>query len=572
MKTLISFFILFFIILNGFSQDVQIPNNNFENWKNNTFYEEPTGYTTSNYYLYKKLNVVTVTKTTDKYQGNYALKLQTVATGTQDTVAGSADYITILQGEKSVTGFPFVEKPVAFKGHVKYNTSNNDSVLIYFGFKKNGREIYYKEYKLYGHQTSYNDVFVNIENFEETPDTAFVGFSSSTSPPFAKKNKAMGENNFLVIDDISFVGAATPIPNGDFEEWEEAGYNEPEAWATFNKLCFEQNLVQYVTETEGINSIDKALKIRNTKIFDNIGNPRIISQATTGKMELTNPNIKKANNIYITGGFPINSHPDSLSFYYKYDNSFNTKDFGLVIIEFRKGGKVVFEQRQLLLPSSQFTHKKIKIDINSPQLPPGVIADSANIILSSSNYLESDNFSSIGNTLIIDDINFIYNSAQPEKFKLSGIVNYDNKGKTILKDVKLVLKNKEGNEIATTMSDAEGKYVFDKLDKGEYTLTASTGKIWRKVIPIDALFINRSFISVYKIGSEFKKKAADVDGNKSVTPIDALFINRRFLGMVKTFKISDWLFDIPAIINLDKDMVLNIKALCAGDLRGDYKP
>lgn len=555
-------FVIFYLYSS--SQNTPLHNLNFENWEKKVLYEEPTGYFTFNK-SWIKYDINNVIKTTDCHNGKFAIKLSSVSYN-GNHINGYASYgIPSFLGDMNfINGFPYNKKPTAFNAYIKYNCQNNDSAVIFVALKKNENIIFYDEFYIYGIQNSFKKISfdINPDSIFEYPDSAVVGFKSSNdNSPF------INIGNWIIVDNISFSNDSDfdIIPNGDFEEWDEVGYNEPEAWATFNKFCFAQNIPFYITEAEGYNNTGKAINIRTTKIFIN-EEPKIVSYITTGEFtdKLTIGGIA-------VGGFPIFANPDSISFFYKYDNSNNTKDSAIVQIFLKKLG-LDFGTTGINLPATDVLKKiSLKLNVGSPTFPPNTIADTANIILSSSNYYIPNKLN-IGNELIIDDIQFIYNSTQPDKFKLSGIINYDNKDKTVLKDVKLVLKNKEGNEIATTMSDVEGKYMFDKLDKGEYIISASTGKTWRKVIPIDALFINRSFISVYKIESEFKKKAADVDGNKSVTPIDALFINRRFLGMVKTFKISDWLFDIPAVINLDKDMVLNIKALCAGDLRGDYKP
>ena len=50
-----------------------IPNAGFENWDSNAMYENPTGYATSNNFLYPQAGESNVTKQTPAYSGNYSV-------------------------------------------------------------------------------------------------------------------------------------------------------------------------------------------------------------------------------------------------------------------------------------------------------------------------------------------------------------------------------------------------------------------------------------------------------------------------------------------------------------------
>lgn len=565
---IILIFLLAFVIILK-SQNVNIPNGDFEKVYEKLYYEEPIGYNTSNPRTYNTDGLSNVIKTSDSYNGNYALKIQSYISKNKTVFSGFADYKKIISKKKILDGFSFTEKPTALKGYFQYKTSDNDSTMIYFGFKKNGNIIYYKRIGFYGNLSTYKEFIFSIDSLNITPDTAFIGFASSIPSDKKGANKASGKDNYLIIDNLSFMGAKTLIPNGDFEEWTTYKSKEFESFNSLNYLAVLQNKDIYAEEISDVIS-KTAIKIKTNEYLINGVNKKI-SYITTGYIDVTN-NTKKAQFPRFYGGFAINSSPDSLCFYYKYNNNFNTNDSALIIAEFKINGMLYKKFIFPLTKTDKLTYKSYRLNLKSPDLPKGSHPDTANIIISSSNYLGLETDIGIGNELILDNINFVYNPQQTQKFNISGIVSYDNDMVTVMKDVKLILKNKEGLKIDSTSSNEIGSYIFHNVDSGEYLITVSTNKSWRKASPIDALIINRAYLSMYKIKTPLQRKAGDVDGNGKIFPTDALLINRRFLGILKKYKIDDWLFEIPDIKVIDKDIIINIKAICAGDVKGSFTP
>lgn len=177
----------------------------------------------------------------------------------------------------------------------------------------------------------------------------------------------------------------------------------------------------------------------------------------------------------------------------------------------------------------------------------------------------------------IDNV-MVYESLPPlcvttqevQYYKVEGKVNYNNTSKTPLSDVTVFLNDKEGAKIDSTQTDVDGTYVFQTVSDGDYFLTAKTKKAQKGVNPIDALIINRYFISLFSFPDKFRKSAADVNKDGLVNPLDALYINRRFIGILKFFPSGDWLFE-KVNINVNGAAVnQDIKGICFGDVDASY--
>ena len=118
----------------------QIPNNDFEYWETISLYEEPVDWNTPNPYT-AGLGVITVSKSTDSYSGNYSAKLESKNVMFVGTVPGFMTLgeleINIATQEYSVTGgVPFTERPSQFTGSYKYFPGSGDIAMIAILFLK----------------------------------------------------------------------------------------------------------------------------------------------------------------------------------------------------------------------------------------------------------------------------------------------------------------------------------------------------------------------------------------------------------------------------------------------------
>jgi hypothetical protein len=157
-------------------------------------------------------------------------------------------------------------------------------------------------------------------------------------------------------------------------------------------------------------------------------------------------------------------------------------------------------------------------------------------------------------------------------FTVSGTVIYDNKNLTPMTSTAVYIETTEGVSIDSTMTDNSGLYTFFDLPNGSYKLTCKSEKAWGGGNPVDALLINKYFIGLYNFTGILRQKAADVTNDGRINPADALQINRRFVGLINHYSLNDWLFEVPVINANGSDILQDIKAICAGDVDGSYKP
>ena len=111
-----------------------IPNGGFESW-NTTTYEDPLYYQTSNMHSDNGgIGSVNAAKTTDAYNGNFAIKLTTTALGIDTNFAYFAN------GDPGKNppggGMPYSQTPTGFRLHYKSNIMAGDSgfILVMFNW------------------------------------------------------------------------------------------------------------------------------------------------------------------------------------------------------------------------------------------------------------------------------------------------------------------------------------------------------------------------------------------------------------------------------------------------------
>jgi hypothetical protein len=154
---------------------------------------------------------------------------------------------------------------------------------------------------------------------------------------------------------------------------------------------------------------------------------------------------------------------------------------------------------------------------------------------------------------------------------VSGLVRYENTLHTPLDSVRLYLLDKETLAIIdSTTTDVNGSYIFEDIQIGSYTIICQFDKEWRGGNPADALLIIKNFINTFDFNSDLKRRSANVNNDGSINPVDALFVNKRYIQTVTSFKSGDWVFDNPSLDITTDDIIININALCFGDVNGSY--
>jgi hypothetical protein len=242
--------------------------------------------------------------------------------------------------------------------------------------------------QFYGAQENYTEFSVPVQWLSPigSPDTMVVLITSSTifSQPFP--------GSTLTIDNISFAGATTPFPNGDFENWVTIASEEPDDWFTSNILSLSLGETA-VSKTEDSYDGSYAVKIENTPTLfeDTLG---IITNGTMGE---DNP----------IGGMPVDSTPDKLTGYYKYIPAGpDTAIGGMLLYHYNQntGFSELLEEAIIKLPpTEEYTY--FEVGANYYSLPE---PDTVNIAFASGNVIGDNNYVGLGSTLYLDALEITY--------------------------------------------------------------------------------------------------------------------------------------------------------------------
>lgn len=153
-----------------------------------------------------------------------------------------------------------------------------------------------------------------------------------------------------------------------------------------------------------------------------------------------------------------------------------------------------------------------------------------------------------------------------------GSVYYDNISNSAMNNSTIILKNVLGDKVDSTITDANGDFIFPSLFGGKYTIDVATTKAWGGVNSIDALGIMRHFVLLDTLQG-IRLAAADVDASGFINTLDALFAAQRFALFITSFPSGDWLFQADTVTLLSGiDTTTVVKAICYGDIDASYLP
>jgi len=385
MKTRFFLVVIIFLQIN-FSNAQGVINGDFESWKNKIFFEDPALMSTGNIEMMVHGLTPLAIKSTDAASGNYSIRLNSMKT-LNDTAFGYFIYGQP-DGQNFNGGTPYTAKPDSLKMMVKYETGGSSDILILLIFKKNGIPVFTQQYSLNGIQTTWKEVAFPVQ-LMVNPDTMIFGVASC-NPVL----NTYDPSNWIMVDKVNFTGVAQQLPNNDFETWNTFQNDEPEYWNTFNLYYIINNKQPNVTRSSDAHSGNSSISVKTAPIslfgskYDTLG------IATTGTF---------TENGY-TGGFSMHSKPDSMTFYYKYNNSALITDMAVVYAQFSKfsGNKTTIVDSGFALLPASYIWKKVLVKFDTSSQKP----DTCNIVLASSALIFGPG--GVGNQLLIDDILFYY--------------------------------------------------------------------------------------------------------------------------------------------------------------------
>ncbi len=384
-KILLSSFMFCFFAFALVGQN-SIPNGGFENWTSTNF-EYPTNYVYTTIYEFALIGNTDfgVEKTTDAYQGNYALKLMTNMYYGDQPFQGFAlnfypdsDDIMDWSG-----GIEISETPSGISGYYKYNYLEEDAGTIIISFLKEGVNIGLYIYNVGGVQTEYTQFDFDFDPpLADTPDEVLVGFASSNM-----NESEMGVfGSELIIDAFEFKGVSQQPAdlNGDFENWEDFTIESLDMWNTLG------GEFGFLEKTEDAYAGNYAVKVVTPTEYNEQGDYIAKSSGiSTGYWN---------NEIWdIDGGYPYSNDQtlDTLEFWYKYEPM--ADDQAAVNIHFRKEGVDFWGHTELLDAADEYQHVVVPINFGV-ETPDNVI-----IQIISTNWGNEDPIYE-GSTLYIDNI------------------------------------------------------------------------------------------------------------------------------------------------------------------------
>ncbi|MBN2683194.1 MAG: T9SS type A sorting domain-containing protein [Bacteroidales bacterium] len=372
----------------GYSQTA-IPNGNFESWTN-TPYENPLYYFTNNLDMFGDGLSAGVTKTTDAYHGDFALKLTSMS---NESLSMAGNY-NPNNPPPWTGGIPISGTPTGFRGYYKYDIQTGDTALMLVNFSKNGVNIGVYITKIFGSQPDYTLFNIPLDPpLPIAPDSVILFFISSDA-----LNEIAMEGSTITIDSISFTGIATQpaMLNGDFELWET---NEILSLDSWHHEGNDENPIQ--------RSTDAAEGMYATELITYLDEWDSGPRATPQRISTTYyDNYCDC----MAGGYPYSQQVDTIAFWYKYSSE--NEDTANIRISFKNNGSYFFDLWQNLIIASDFQY--VEIPFNLPNVP-----DSVGIEIMSSSWNDSL-LASVGSTLIIDELQF---KSQPLTTGIRSFVN-----------------------------------------------------------------------------------------------------------------------------------------------------
>lgn len=186
----------------------QIFNNDLEDW-----YVQKIDYPLGFQHAYGKLS-----KTADAHTGSSAVRLS-------GTYGGGYLVIGELGADTVGKGLPFAARPDSLIFWIKSSLVASDSCAVAIAFQSAGKKISNQLFLIEKSYSTYQRLAFKINYFNAlVPDSIALVFASSS--PFRQGSV----NSWIQVDDISFSGTSTNIPNPGFENWNSRNYNVPVNW------------------------------------------------------------------------------------------------------------------------------------------------------------------------------------------------------------------------------------------------------------------------------------------------------------------------------------------------------
>lgn len=378
---------LFFLMSQkSIAQFTNIPNGGFEEWKNDTLFEDLNNFFTSNFNCYSNGLNANVTKI--NYMDGSAARLETIDTS-GDTLFGFIANANIVNNEGVISyhgGQPYTGKPDSILIEMDYDIMPEDSALIIVAFKKAGQVISENLLHVGGKSTNWLVKKFLLKLLSTNPDTVVIACISSD--PFMGNEKV---GSSISVDNFQFTGGGgTPIVNGKMENWSLKTLLEPETWGTWN---FYDNYSSFKTATKTTDKLKGNYALRLESYASNISGPNLQFGMVASASFF--------NNFDNLGAFPFTGNPKKFTFDIKYLPVIS-KDTALIYVTFSKYDDAIQSTKYvgsafLQVPNTVSNYTHYEIPINLSETP-----DTASVII----FAGSQSVPKNGSVLFVDNLGF----------------------------------------------------------------------------------------------------------------------------------------------------------------------
>ena len=407
----------------SFAQNGQIENGGFENWLNETVYEKPEIWRTSNDTEFFGTSLLT--KSTDANDGNYSAKFESKIYGT-DTLTSY-----VLHGEIGnngpEAGIPYDHSFEAFAVDFKGDLQPDDTLKLLMIRYLNGSIVDFQiKPILYGTQSTWTTSIIFVGN--QPQDSLFFGFILGDPVGNAKPHPSSSAQ----IDNVRLLsgGVFQPnLPNHSFEDWTDQTTENSLSWNSINYLLTGTNN-ENVTKSTDSNTGQYAVQLETILR----GNDTIVSYLSSGVIDFYN------------GGFgliPYSASPTNLSGSYKY-TSINGSVGELSVLFYQAGTPIGYH-------SEIFTNQSTYTNFNAVLSLAG-IPDSIIILANSGDYP--------GATLLLDDLSFSGGNVNLDELLSVDYQMYPNPANEIL-----TIRLPDENNFNVSIMDVNGKEMFQIKDQ-----------------------------------------------------------------------------------------------------------
>ena len=438
--------LLFFAITfatTTFAQFGQIENGGFENWHNETVYENPDIWKTSNDLEY--FGTPLLTKSTDANNGNYSARFD-VEIVNSDTLSSYVFHGDISGGNGPDGGIAYTDNFEALTIDYKGSLEVGDTIQLLMIRYLNGNAVDFQIKPIfYGTQSSWTTSVLFVGN--QPQDSLFIGFILGDP----NGNYAPQPNSWALLDNVKLLSGGveqTALPNQSFENWSDVTVENPNTWYTINDILVGSNN-ENITKTTDANSGQFAVQLETILI----NNDTTEAYLSVGAIDIYQGNFAP---------IPYNTIPTNISGAYKY-TSVNGSTGGLNIIFYQGGNPIGFHTETFTSQSNYTTFNAALTIAGTP--------DSILILANSG--------AEVGSILLLDDLSFSGGNVSLDELLSIDYQMYPNPAKEIVSirlpedgEYNISIATVNGKELAVLQNqNGIATLNVDNLEAGIYFVT-----------------------------------------------------------------------------------------------------